>query len=370
MPIRIGFVLLSRLDRPQPSTRISVTRMLPFLERAGFIPEIVFEPKEDTETPDLAGLAPRLLRGAFDIVYFQKVHGPGVVSLARELSSSGIRTVYGVCDLVRPEMTEATDATIAVTDYLKSLHPRALQERVHVVHDGIERADVQKSKWRSNGGSRANPLNAVLVTSSRLDHLPILGRPPEWLRVTIVGRYPPWRHPIRRLREERWVLTSLGKSERAAYLRFLTGRHVRRAAWHPEGVYKSMTEADIGIIPIDPTHDADRDLPSAMWRVRSENRLTMKMCVGLPVVATPVPAYDAVVRQEENGFLCGSRDEWMAALVALRDPERRRVIGERARMDVIDRYSKEEQARRLIGVLNGLAATNSVRSQANPLLRI
>jgi glycosyltransferase involved in cell wall biosynthesis len=363
MPTKVGFILLSPLDRPQPSTRISVTRMLPFLERAGFEPYIVFEPKEGTETPDLTGLAPRVLGGGLDIVYFQKVYSPGAVSLARELSAAGVRTVYGVCDVVKPEMAAATDATITVTEYLKSLYPRELQSRVHVVHDGIERAEVQKTAWRSDRGSRSKPLDAVLVTSSNLDRLPVLERPPEWLRVTVVGRFPPRNRPIQRLREARWQFISLGSaSERASYVRFIASRRVRREAWDPDGVYTRMLGSDIGIIPIDPTTEPDRDLPSAMWRVRSENRLTMKMCLGLPVVATPVPAYEAVVRSGENGFLCDSRSEWMDALTALRDPDFRRQLGKRARRDVVERYSKEEQARLLIEVLKGIIESPAARA--------
>jgi len=132
---------------------------------------------------------------------------------------------------------------------------------------------------------------------------------------------------------------------------------LEQAGFEPHMVF----EPDIGIIPIDPTREPDRDLPDALWRVRSENRLTMKMCVGLPVAATPVPAYEVVVHSGKNGFLCSSRDEWLDALTALRDPDLRREVGERARRDVLERYSKEEQARQLIRVLKGLVESPATR---------
>lgn len=58
--IKIGFVLLSTVQKPAPGTRISVLSMLPFLRAAQFDPHIVFQPPGDTETPDVSGLATRL----------------------------------------------------------------------------------------------------------------------------------------------------------------------------------------------------------------------------------------------------------------------------------------------------------------------
>jgi len=106
-----------------------------------------------------------------------------------------------------------------------------------------------------------------------------------------------------------------------------------------------MRQADIGIIPID-----QEDNPEG-WNLKSENRLTMKMCVGLPVIATPIPSYQAVVEHGRNGFLARTQTDWLTCLEALRDPGLRRAMGERARETVIKTYSKEEQACRLIEAL-------------------
>lgn len=51
---RIGFVLLSNSACPLPSTRIAVLNLFPLLRAAGYDPEIVFEPADATETPDLS----------------------------------------------------------------------------------------------------------------------------------------------------------------------------------------------------------------------------------------------------------------------------------------------------------------------------
>jgi len=353
--IKIGFVLLSNSKNPIPSTRIAVLNMFSFLKAANFDPHIVFEPSQGDETPNVDDIFSRLLSENFQIIYFQKVHGSSVEKLAVKLSAAGIRTVYGVCDLMNLTMTSATDATIVVTDYLKSLYPSALQEKVSVVHDGIEYPEKCKTDISQGAGSRNKILNAVLVTSVDLDRLPVLGSIPDWLKVTIVGRYPSRRRVIQRLREARWKYAEKQSlNERIAYLKFLSNRRIRCLAWDSAGVYDAMQKADVGIIPIDalPQHLEGQAPP--MWKVKSENRLTMKMCVGLPVVATPIPSYEPIITHGENGFFARTRDEWFEYLTLLRDSELRFKIGERARKSVLTKYSMEEQARCLISVLRGL----------------
>lgn len=356
--LKIGFVLLSNTASAIPSTRIVVLNMLPYLRAAGFDPHIVFEPATSTMTPDVNGLAEKIKAGGFQLVVLQKVFGDSVLELARELRKAGIKTVFSICDFVNPAICDATDATIVVTDYLKSLYPKEHQAKVFVVHDGVERPQLHKSDWGSHAGTRACPLNAVLVTSSSLDRLPVLGSPPSWLKVTIVGRYSPPGALLRRLQENKWHMArNHGAAERWRFLRFLANRRIVCDAWGVESVYDAMHSADIGIVPIEV--DSGRD-PSDVWKVKSENRLTLKMAMGLPVVATPIPSYEPVIDQGVNGFLARTLDDWMQCLTALRDPALRKHVGEKARETALARYSMDRQAERLIGVLRQVLSTQPV----------
>jgi glycosyltransferase involved in cell wall biosynthesis len=352
LQIKIGFVLLSKVAAPIPSTRIAVLNMFPYLRAAQFDPHVVFEPDQNTETPDLAGLAHKLKAQGFQIIYFQKVHGASVLALAHELRSMGIKTVFGVCDLVDVAMADATNATVTVTDYLKSLYPAPLQSKIFVVHDGIEQPLRHKDDWGTHSGSRAQPLRAVLVTSAGIDRLPVLVNPPSWLHVTIVGRYPAADDRYRRFREARWQF--IGQPDwraRLDHLQFLANPRIKRQAWNEEHVYTAMQQADIGIIPIETC--ASQGAMTG-WQVKSENRLTLKMAMGLPVIATPIPAYKPVIVQGQNGFLANDKTEWSQALTVLRDPSLRRSIGQQARLSALAGYSMELQAVRLIAVLRGL----------------
>lgn len=360
-PLKVGFVLLSNSSNPIPSTRIAVLNMLPFLREEGFDVRIVYDPDQDTETPDVSHLFEAILTQALDIVVFQKVHGSGVLPLVSRLRERGVATVFEVCDVISPAMAAATDASVAVTDFLRSQYPAALQPKIHVVHDGIERPEVCKTDWGTGRGSPWKPLRAVLVTSAMLHTLPSIVSPPNWLQVKILGAYAA--NPIRRLRETRWKMMSLSSAaERASYRHFLLNRRIRCQAWRADEVYEELRNADIGIIPIDTQPTPVNGRPP-LWQLKSENRLTLKMCVGLPVVATPIPAYEPIVRHGVNGYFAQTSEQWAASLEELRNPATRERVGRAARESVLQRYSMQEQARRLIAVLRGLASETHSKIQ-------
>lgn len=352
--VKIGFVLLSNSMRPAPSTRIAVLNMLPFLQAAGFDLHIVFEPENASEKPDVSGLARRLIAEGFQIVFLQKVHGPSVEMMTRELSSAGIKTVYVVCDLVNVAMAEAADATVVVTDFLKNQYPAHLHHKIHTVHDGIEDSSVHKSSWANQRGSSTRPLRAVLVTSSPLVRLPQIGVPPPWLEITILGQYPGRQSVMERLRGSLRVLRNQPATNRLDCFQFMINPRIHCVPWSKERVRENLLIADIGIIPIDTTPiQLPHELPP-FWKRKSENRLTLMMSAGLPVIATPIPSYEPIIQHEVNGYFAQTRTEWRKCLEALRDPEVRGIVGKNARTSVVDKYSLDEQSRGLLKVLRGL----------------
>ena len=143
-------------------------------------------------------------------------------------------------------------------------------------------------------------------------------------------------------------------SEKRRFLRFLANRRIKRVQWHPETVYQRMAAADIGIIPVEVIDDPVPGAQISWWQVKSENRLTMKMSIGLPVIAGPVPSYLPVIDQGRNGYIAETAHEWLKCLEQLRDPTTRREIGELARDSVTRRFSKEAQAAKLITILGEL----------------
>jgi glycosyltransferase involved in cell wall biosynthesis len=349
---RVGFVLVSRVTHPHASTRISALNMFPYLSAAGYEPIILFEASKGGSTHDVSSLPAQAAASDIRIVYFQKVYGATAVATARALSAAGVRTVFGICDVVEPAMARATDATIVPSEYLGSLYPADVQDRIHVVHDGIERTDVRKCEWRNDKGSTRQPLRIVLVTSETLDALPVIRHAPSHFEVSIVGRFDRPHGLLNQiLRIPRVVARQPDFAARLSYLKFLADRRIRLIPWSEEGVYAHMCNADIGVIPVDEAVN-DTDPTDAFWRVKSENRLTMKMSIGLPVIASPIPAYMRIIRPGSNGFLAKTREDWLRCLELLRDPELRKTIGDEARGNVVSSFSKESQAKRVIRVLD------------------
>jgi hypothetical protein len=350
---RIGFVLLSPSRRPQPSTRIAVLNILAPLRERGLDPVILHDPEVAEERPALDGLARRAREAGCAAVVFQKVHGDSALAEAAALRTTGIATVWTVCDVIDPAMARAVDRTACVTEHLRACYPAALQERLHVVHDGIEHPERVKSAWSDHRGDARRPLRAVLVTSSSLTSLPVLGALPEWLELTIVGRYAPAHARLRRWREAWWQWRRCRTTaERWALARFLANPRIHRTAWDPHGVYDAIEAADIGLIPVDAVPPGAPGAPEPAWRLKSENRLTLLMAAGLPVVASPLPAYLPVVRDGQDAMLAGDRAAWLQALERLRDPALRRAMGRSAREAVLERYSREAQARTLSDVID------------------
>lgn len=345
----VGFVLCSSVRHPIPSTRIAVLNMLPYLQAAAWQTRILFEAPEPNEMPDLSGVAEHAVAAGCKVVVLQKVKGAGAVELVQQLRAAGIGTVYLVCDLVDVPMATVTDATVVVTDYLKSLYPLALQDRIYAVHDGIERPHEFKRYSNNDGSANSGALQTVLVTSGALTGMPVLDHLLPWLRVRIVGRYA---SGLKRWREWYWRWCAQRPEARLAYLRFLADRRITCVQWHPDGVYLEMKQADVGIIPIDTGNALTGSGPPPSWKVKSENRLTMKMSTGLPVIATPIPSYEPIIEHGVNGFFASSARDWQSCLSALRDPARRREMGQAARASVAEKYSMHAQAAKLLTVLH------------------
>jgi glycosyltransferase involved in cell wall biosynthesis len=116
--------------------------------------------------------------------------------------------------------------------------------------------------------------------------------------------------------------------------------------WSPDVVIRELQRADAGILPCE-------DSPAA--RAKSNNRLTLFMGVGLPVAASPLPAYREVVDHGRNGLLARTTDEWADALRSLRDPSHRRRLGEEGRRAVWERFSPRAMGDRWERLLRELA---------------
>ena len=111
----------------------------------------------------------------------------------------------------------------------------------------------------------------------------------------------------------------------------LPGVDLEVIRWAEATEVEDLQGIDIGVYP----------LPEDDWVLgKSGLKAIQYMAFGLPTVATNVGTTPRIIQHMENGWLVGSRTEWVVALEALiRDPVLRRRLGEAARKTVVENYS-------------------------------
>lgn len=105
-----------------------------------------------------------------------------------------------------------------------------------------------------------------------------------------------------------------------------------------------MRRADINLAPL--------EIENAFTRCKSELKYVEAGLLGLPTVASDLPAFQVAITSGENGFLCRSEQDWFDSLERLvLSSELRHSIGIRARDDVLARYTTRSRAPELANTL-------------------
>jgi glycosyltransferase involved in cell wall biosynthesis len=93
------------------------------------------------------------------------------------------------------------------------------------------------------------------------------------------------------------------------------------------------------------------------------------MAAGLPVVASRVGAIGELIGDSGETVEPGDVGELAAALGRLADPERRRLLGDRGRQRVRERYDREVQGPRLIKALRGASGNRAGAGESGRISR-
>jgi len=94
--------------------------------------------------------------------------------------------------------------------------------------------------------------------------------------------------------------------------------------WHEE-----LNKCDVVLCPQRPNQPA-----------KSNVKVTTAMSLGLPVIASASQAYNEVIKNGVNGYLCLDENDWLNALNELKSENKRQLIGENAKKSLKD-YSIE-----------------------------
>lgn len=127
------------------------------------------------------------------------------------------------------------------------------------------------------------------------------------------------------------------------------GSRVRRLPWQPwPDYFAGIAQAQVNLAPL--------EVGNPYCEVKSELKYFEAAALSVPTVASATAGFREAIRPGENGFLASSEDEWYAALEELiRDPERRRALGQRAQEEVLARYHPAVMAPQLVDLLTRIA---------------
>jgi GT2 family glycosyltransferase len=87
--------------------------------------------------------------------------------------------------------------------------------------------------------------------------------------------------------------------------------------WDIECWQKDLSLCDIAIAPLDYEKQP----------AKSNNRITTYMALGIPTIASPLPAYEEIIQHGVNGFITDTDKEWKECLKSLRCAKERKRIG-------------------------------------------
>lgn len=122
----------------------------------------------------------------------------------------------------------------------------------------------------------------------------------------------------------------------------IPGVAVRCQPWSPEGEVPLIRTFDVGLKP----------LPRTDWvRGKCPMKELQYMALGIPPVATRFGSAIESIEHGRTGFLCETDEDWVDALVALREPDRRAAVGAAARRLVEERYAATAAASAFARVL-------------------
>lgn len=114
--------------------------------------------------------------------------------------------------------------------------------------------------------------------------------------------------------------------------------------WSEKNEVSEIQNMDIGIMP----------LPNELWaHGKCGYKLIQYQSCGLPVVASPVGVNTKIVQDGQNGFLSSDPSQMSLAIETLiSNPDLRKTMGENGRKSVLDHYSLQVHAPRLIEAFN------------------
>jgi len=289
-----------------------------------------------------------------DLMVFQRQLTPAVLESMREAQKKGIRCIYDVDDdlfntpvelgkaaeyYARPDVRDTITKFMCEADAVVVSTPalgEALAKRCPDAAKFIVRNSLDVPMWEEAYALRQVRARSEEVTigwmasGSHVIDAPIVM--PALAR--IMGEHP----------EVRLHFIGAMKGEQLSEELAVYKDRIKLGGWVEISVLPfAMVDFDIGIAPL-------KDIP---WnRSKSGIKVLQYWALGLPAVATALPAYD-VVESGLNGELVGSPEDWYGALKRLvEDSELRRLLGARGRLKLLQKHDMRRNVSEWVDVFD------------------
>ena len=290
--------------------------------------------------------------GQFDVIVVHREAFPfGGAFVEQLMSRSGTPIVYDFDDAIYLPSTSGGGNPLM--QFLR--RPEKIGQII-----GLSAAVIAGNETLKAHAGRYNDNIVVIPTPVDTDHFRPKPRPADPERVVIGWIGSNTTAPYLKMVEP--ALEQLLRRYPDVELRIVGGSYqpqgldrVSLRRWGLESELRELQGFDIGIMP----------MPDTDWtRGKCGFKTLLYMSVALPSVSSPVGITTDIVRDDANGYLASTTDEWVAKLSALvEDAALRRRIGQAGRQSVEEKYSVRAQAPRLLGVLEAAAERRTISCQ-------
>ena len=126
----------------------------------------------------------------------------------------------------------------------------------------------------------------------------------------------------------------------------IEGVNCEMKEWKLDTELKWLYTFDIGIMPL-----ADDE-----WtKGKAGYKLLQYMSMGIPSVASPIGFNKEIVKDGINGFLAGTKEEWINKLsILIEDEKLRKTMGASARITIKEHYSLEKALEKLLKIFESV----------------
>lgn len=228
---------------------------------------------------------------ANDILIFQKVLGKNALKLINFLQLKSVRIFYINCDL--------------------PLRLEYINAKMNIITPSRKMYDEYKSIMSGNKNCHYIPDCPEYFLKTTIN------KKKTKLKSVWFGYYDSYRwndyellkQLIRNNCNDAWKLISISNTEKADY------------QWEKKSARKIISKCDAVVIPIFNMYENAG--------MKSANKVIQAMALNVPVLASPIDAYEEVIINGFNGFICHNEEEWIKNLTLLQDTDIRESIRNR-----------------------------------------